>query len=43
MVQLLMERDKIKTPPKSMIDNALAATLAEIRGQVAPVAGNADE
>jgi hypothetical protein len=43
MVQLLMERDKIKTPPKSMIDDVLKATLAEIRGQVAAVAGNADE
>jgi malate dehydrogenase (oxaloacetate-decarboxylating) len=43
MVQLLMEREKIKTPPKSMIDNVLAATLAEIRGQVIAVAGNADE
>jgi len=43
MVQMLMERDKIKTPPKSMIDDVLKATLAEIRGQVAAVAGNADE
>ena len=43
MVQLLMEREKIKTPPKSMIDGVLAATIAEIRGQVAAVAGNADE
>ena len=43
MVQLLMEREKIKTPPKSMIDNVLAATIAEIRGTVAAVAGNADE
>jgi hypothetical protein len=38
-----MERDKIKTPPKSRIDDVLKATLAEIRGQVAAVAGNADE
>ncbi len=43
MVQLLMERDKIKTPPKSMIDAVLAETVAEIRGHVAAVAGNADE
>jgi malate dehydrogenase (oxaloacetate-decarboxylating) len=43
MVQLLMEREKIKTPPKSMIDGALAATLAELKGQVAAVGGSADE
>jgi malate dehydrogenase (oxaloacetate-decarboxylating) len=43
MVQLLMEREKIKTPPKSMIDSALAATLAEIRGEITAVAGSADE
>jgi hypothetical protein len=43
MVQLLMERDKIKTPPKSMLDDVLKATLAEIRGKIAAVAGNADE
>lgn len=33
MVQLLMEREKIPTPPKSMIDDALAVAVAEIRGQ----------
>jgi malate dehydrogenase (oxaloacetate-decarboxylating) len=43
MVQLLMERDKIKTPPKSMIDAVLAATVAELRGQIAAVGGSADE
>ena len=43
MVQLLMERDKIKTPPKSMIDGVLAATIAEIRGQLPAVGGSADE
>jgi len=31
MVQLLMEREKIKTPPESMIDDALAATILEVR------------
>jgi malate dehydrogenase (oxaloacetate-decarboxylating) len=43
MVQMLMERDKIKTPPKSMIDGVLADTVAEIRGLVAAVGGSADE
>jgi hypothetical protein len=43
MVQLLMEREKIKTPPKSMIDDALAATLAELSGKVAAISGSADE
>lgn len=33
LVQLLMEREKIKTPPKSMIDEVLAATLQEVRHQ----------
>ena len=42
-VQMLMEQEKIKTPPKSMIDEALAATLAELRGTLAAVGGNADE
>jgi malate dehydrogenase (oxaloacetate-decarboxylating) len=31
IVQMLMEREKIKTPPKEMIDTAIAATVAEIR------------
>jgi malate dehydrogenase (oxaloacetate-decarboxylating) len=43
MVQLLMEREKIKTPPRSMIDAVLAGTLAEIRGQIAAVGGSGDE
>jgi malate dehydrogenase (oxaloacetate-decarboxylating) len=43
MVQMLMERDKIKTPPKSMIDGVLAATIAEIRGEIPAVGGSADE
>ena len=43
MVQLLMEREKIPTPPKSMIDGVLAASIAEVRGQVVAVKGNADE
>jgi malate dehydrogenase (oxaloacetate-decarboxylating) len=43
MVQLLMEREKIPTPPKSMIDDVLAATIAELRGQLVAVKGNADE
>ena len=30
MMQLLMEREKIKTPPESMIDDALAATIQEV-------------
>jgi len=34
IVDLLMERGKIKMPPKSMIDDALAETLVEIRGEV---------
>ena len=43
MVQLLMEKEKIKTPPKSMIDDVLAATIAEIRGEGTPTSGNANE
>lgn len=43
VVHLLMEREKIKTPPKKIIDDALAATLAEIRGEVEAIKGNADE
>ncbi len=35
MVQLLMEREKIKTPPKSLIDDALSATITEVRGHTA--------
>jgi len=31
MVQLLMEREKIKMPPRSMIDDVLAATLRDVR------------
>ena len=31
-VQMLMEREKIKPPPKEMIDAVIAATIAEIRG-----------
>jgi malate dehydrogenase (oxaloacetate-decarboxylating) len=30
MVQMLMEREKIKTPPESMIEDALQATIQEI-------------
>ena len=33
IVQLLMEREKIKTPPKSMIDRVLADTILEVRGE----------
>jgi malate dehydrogenase (oxaloacetate-decarboxylating) len=33
IVDLLMEREKIKTPPKEMIDTAVAETIAEIRGK----------
>jgi malate dehydrogenase (oxaloacetate-decarboxylating) len=42
-VHLLMEHQKIKTPPKSMIDSVLAATIAEVQGKVEAVQGNADE
>lgn len=31
-VQMLMEREKIKPPPKEMLDGVIAATIAEIRG-----------
>ena len=37
MVQLLMERGFIQTPPRSMIDEVLAATVAEVRSQPAGV------
>jgi len=43
ITQMLMERDKIKTPPKSMIDDAVAETIKEIRGELTAVQGNADE
>jgi malate dehydrogenase (oxaloacetate-decarboxylating) len=43
MVEMLMEREKIKTPPKSMIDGVLAETVAEVRGQTVAIKGNADE
>lgn len=42
-VEILMEREKIKTPPKAMIDEAVAETVAEIRGTLSAVGGNADE
>lgn len=43
MVQLLMEREKIPPPPKAMIDEVLEATIAEVRGHLVAVKGNADE
>jgi malate dehydrogenase (oxaloacetate-decarboxylating) len=43
VVQILMEKEIIKTPPKKLIDDTLAATIAEIRGQLTAVLGNADE
>ncbi|MFH0901803.1 MAG: malic enzyme-like NAD(P)-binding protein [Pseudomonadota bacterium] len=43
IVQLLMEREKIQTPPKAMIDRVLTETIAELRGEVEAVKGNADE
>jgi malate dehydrogenase (oxaloacetate-decarboxylating) len=43
IAQVLMEREFIKPPPKSMIDGVLAATVAEIRGQAPVTRGNADE
>ncbi|MDR1840926.1 MAG: NADP-dependent malic enzyme [Holophagales bacterium] len=43
IVQLLMEREKIPTPPKSMIDEVVSDTIAEIRGQLEAVKGSADE
>lgn len=39
ITHLLMERELIKTPPKSMIDNVLAETVAEIRGHIDAVRG----
>jgi len=38
IVQLLMERGYIQTPPRSMLDEVLAATVAEVRGQAAGAA-----
>ena len=43
LVQLLMEREKIRTPPKEMIDKVLTETLAELRGEVEAIKGSADE
>lgn len=43
ITQILMERDKIKTPPKSMIDTVLAETIAEIRGHIEAVKGSEHE
>jgi len=43
LVHLLMEREKIQTPPKSMIDQVLKETIAEVRGEVEAVKGSADE
>lgn len=43
MLDILMEHGKIKEPPKSMIDQVLADTLAEVRGKVTAVKGSADE
>jgi malate dehydrogenase (oxaloacetate-decarboxylating) len=43
VADLLMERDFIKTPPKKMIDDVLADTLAEVKGQKPATKGNADE
>ncbi len=43
IVQMLMEREKIPTPPKSMIDQVLADTVAEIRGHVEAVKGSEHE
>ena len=42
-VHLLMEHDKIKQPPKSMIDRVLADTIAELRGKLTAVQGNPDD
>ncbi|HQL47233.1 MAG TPA: malic enzyme-like NAD(P)-binding protein [Holophaga sp.] len=41
--QLLMEREKIKTPPKEMIDTVLTETIAEIRGHIEAVKGSEHE
>ena len=43
IVQMLQEREIIQTPPKSLIDDTLKATIAEVRGQLVAVQGNADE
>jgi len=42
MVEMLMERERIKTPPKTMIDDVLAATVAEVRGELVAVKGTSD-
>ena len=43
IVQMLMEREKIKTPPKEMIDTVLTETIAEIRGHIEAVKGSEHE
>jgi hypothetical protein len=40
---MLQEKEIIQTPPKSLIDDTLKATIAEVRGQLVAVQGNADE
>ncbi len=42
VVQLLQEKDIIKTPSIELINGALEATIAEVRGQVAAVQGTSD-
>jgi len=43
ITQLLMEREKIPTPPKAMLDDAVQETIREIRGELEALKGNADE
>jgi malate dehydrogenase (oxaloacetate-decarboxylating) len=43
IAQMLMEKEKIPTPPKSMIDDVVKDTIAEIKGQIEAVKGSADE
>ena len=42
IVQLLQEKNIIQTPPIELINGALEATIAEVRGQVAAVQGTSD-
>jgi malate dehydrogenase (oxaloacetate-decarboxylating) len=40
VVQLLQDKGFIKAPPRQLVEDALAATIAEVRGQVEAVQGN---
>jgi malate dehydrogenase (oxaloacetate-decarboxylating) len=43
IAHILMEKEKIPTPPKSMIDDILKDAIDEIRGKLEAVKGSADE